>query len=300
MLSAMGPRACFLIILGLLLATAGEAQKKRFTFAWSSAMAPGTEVAAQYSAEILRVDGRATTKSTVFRTGTLTLESEGETWRLRRQANGPVFRWLNSYQDFLDHLPQLATTVVVDRAGRFQGATMTAKALERGEELVAQLPEAGREAAGRQISPAALEARWADLWHLGVELWLGRPYRKGTTFTTHRTVQIPASGGTMAVELTAEVLRKVPCTPQQRRKKCVEVQVVERVDPDRLTAALATAALAAYQGAVVGAMERRFTAVVAPKTLRPYTYTFHHRLEQEPPEGKGLTLEEVTRNWTFE
>ncbi len=299
MLLAMGPRACLLIVLGLLLAPAGEAQRKRFTFAWSRAMAPGTEVAAQYRAEILRIDGGATTKSTVYRTGTLTLESEGETLRLRRQDKGAGFRWLDSYQDFLDHLPHLAATVVVDRSGHFESATMDPETQALGEGLVAKLPEASQDAAQQQIGPAALRARWADLWHLGVELWLGRSYRPGAPFTTRRTVPVPQSEGTMVVELTAEVLRKVPCTPQQRRKKCVAVQAVERVVPQSLTAAFATAELAAYQGAAVRTMERRFTAVVAPKTLRPYVYTFHHRLEQEPPEGEGLTLEEVTRSWWF-
>lgn len=193
-------------------------------------------------------------------------------------------------RDFILKLASSPPDFVVNRQGAFQridGLQRFQQRVESGmRDLVADFPPQVQTQIQRMvapmISPAQLQQQMVAQWNRDVGFWTGgAEIDHNDTYVVRYSNRIPAFGN-LAVPMATRFrfVNRVPCTKNERAKRCVELETKTKIDDKELTKAIEKMVAQGAPGQTMPKItdmriDINVTLVTEPGTLIP------HRVREE-------------------
>ena len=220
------------------------------------------------------------------------------------RPDGTPLPGIDPLQKLIDDASERIPILVVDASGELVGVEGTEPIRVELEKILAgsPLPPQTKETLRGIFTDQALASIAKQQWSVWVGIWKGQVLETGRPYTQKRRGQFPGTAYDVGLVVETRLAGYVPCHPPAKDRRCVELHLESRADPEDVARTIERLNLSATAGITNLKLEQTFTVVAEPGTLLPHrcTRSLVSEIEHAPGSGGAPRSQKLLETWELD
>ncbi|HET9768254.1 MAG TPA: hypothetical protein VFS60_15480 [Thermoanaerobaculia bacterium] len=220
------------------------------------------------------------------------------------RPDGTPLPGVEPLQTLIDDAAERIPILVVDAGGELVSVEGTEPIRAELEKILASssLSLTAQETVRSIFTDKALASIAKQQWSVWVGIWKGQVLETGRPYTQKRRGQFPGTRYDVGLVVETRLAGYVPCHPPAKDRRCVELHLESRADPEDVARTIERLNLSATTGIRDLKLEQSFTVVAEPGTLLPHrcTRSLVSEIEHAPGSGGAPRSQKLLETWEFD
>lgn len=220
------------------------------------------------------------------------------------RPDGTPLPGIDPLQTLIDNAAESIPILVVGADGELVGVEGTEPIRAELEKILttSSLPSTAQETVRSIFTDKALASIAKQQWSVWVGIWKGQVLETGRPYTQKRRGQFPGTAYDVGLVVETRLAGYVPCHPPAKDRRCVELHLESRADPEDVARTIERLNLSATTGIRDLRLEQSFTVIAEPGTLLPHrcTRSLVAEIEHAPGSGGAPRSQKLLETWEFD